>query len=726
MRDLDIWVWCCTALRHHPPSKTTTPGLKPYVYKRLENPASNIRLLTVLDVTPTNLICTLREIASPDAEQYDCLSYTWGDPFGRVVNPTPPQKEIRCDGRLLLIGQNLHDALVHLHGIATLRSTLAAIWVDAICINQDKESEKAHQIRMMHKIYASASRVIIWLGPDETDSGDGGVAAELRVVVATMRQELGDSMAAVEARLEELRDGERAEKADLPLIHAIKPDSWMAVRDIISQRAYWLRLWVWQEVMAAKQDPVVVCGQQVMTWEEVRLASGGLTTFGDAAMTRRGRPPPVRNEVKNGDWLAPNLPHTMAWWRDMYVENGADWIKQKFGRLVLSLNRNLYVCWDERDKIYAHLGLCQREQLAKWRFSKSFDKLYLRFWCEVMQRTKEVNFLTFVEDAASRSQRPRMRRDGEKVKELPSWVPDLRCRLEPPSMWDYFQSVECFNVSRGLEASKGLEVFEKQRRMRVWGYRFDRVKRCGETSTEAAERYSLPGIVAMLGAIATSPETPYGSQENAFDAIWTSIAILTDSETDPSFPIPESHKERAMLWLYDAMAAGKVFRKTNTYTQEQERLFHEFVDVGGRELLSNVNQYAQAHRNHLAGMVARVRSPSAAGVDASEPLPALNQQPGTGHIGMAAVAVGGYGLRRMRLFMTEEGWVGKGPESMEHGDEIWIIPGGEVAFVLRSRGRNCRGRNFTYIGHAYVHGIMDGQECLRRFRGVPMTEINLI
>ncbi|KAK4096420.1 hypothetical protein N658DRAFT_501607 [Parathielavia hyrcaniae] len=54
-------------------------------------------------------------------------------------------------------------------------------------------------------------------------------------------------------------------------------------------------------------------------------------------------------------------------------------------------------------------------------------------------------------------------------------------------------------------------------------------------------------------------------------------------------------------------------------------------------------------------------------------------------------------------------------------DEIWIVPGGEVAFVLRRSGPN-----FVYVGHTYVHGIMDGEECLRRFRDVPMTEINLV
>ena len=102
-------------------------NFNPYVYTPLANPASNIRLLTVLDVAQASLTCTLRDIAAPDAQHYDCLSYTWGDPFGRVSSVEPPKKEMICDGRLLLIGPNLYDAPVHLHATATLRDRLAAI-----------------------------------------------------------------------------------------------------------------------------------------------------------------------------------------------------------------------------------------------------------------------------------------------------------------------------------------------------------------------------------------------------------------------------------------------------------------------------------------------------------------------------------------------------------------------------------------------------------------------
>ncbi|KAF7545229.1 hypothetical protein G7Z17_g9335 [Cylindrodendrum hubeiense] len=44
------------------------------------------------------------------------------------------------------------------------------VWADAACINQNDEDEKGRQVRLMRLIFQKASKVIIWLGQDETDS----------------------------------------------------------------------------------------------------------------------------------------------------------------------------------------------------------------------------------------------------------------------------------------------------------------------------------------------------------------------------------------------------------------------------------------------------------------------------------------------------------------------------------------------------------------------------
>ncbi|KAK5659162.1 hypothetical protein OQA88_1252 [Cercophora sp. LCS_1] len=740
---------------------------------KLGDPSSGIRLLSFLHIAPGEPIsCALQEIPTLASATYHCLSYTWGDPFGRddkhcsdTANPakSPPDQDreqqqpessaeeklwaptLIIDGKSALpIGRNLYDALVHISVMPSQRAKLSAIWIDAVCIDQSNDAEIGCQIKMMHAIYAGASSVVIWLGPD-ISIPTGSDPAKLRVVAATVRAQLGNKAVAGSASwdlfLAELHDGEVVERReDLAAIQQIEADAWRAVGELAS-REYWQRLWVWQEVIAARKEPVVVCGLEELAWEDLRLASHARIVFPGAklghgeVLLRRG----MRTR---------NFPYQMAWWRDQYRARGTDWLRQKFGRLVLSGNRNAFVCGDERDKIFAHAGLCGRTELAAWDYARPFEELYVHWWCEIMQRVQEVNFLTFVEDAGARKLRPQMKNDARHV-ELPSWVPDLRCCLEPPSMWDFFQGSESFDISRDLEGkfpsgyqkstANGLEVVPERRQLRMWGYRFDAVRMCGESTDEAQRLKAVPKLVALFAAMVRSisnvsegiphsgdgenlpepPSTagnPYGTVDGACDAVWTSMALLADTDADPSFPIPEEHKKRAMLWMCHAMAYGSILGAGNAYTREQDQILQELGDVGGEELRTMIAQYACAHRTRLQGESAAEPIEQQ---DTQGPSSAFSWQPGVGSVGMAALASGDWGLLRMRVFLTVEGWVGKGPESMAPGDELWIVPGAKIAFVLRRMGQV-----FSYVGHAYVHGMMGGKAS-HRFRGLDMEEIVL-
>ena len=61
---------------------------------------------------------------------------------------------------MLHITESLYAALLHLRG----RQLDRILWVDAISINQDNDSEKSKQIPLMRVIYAQARRVVVWLG----------------------------------------------------------------------------------------------------------------------------------------------------------------------------------------------------------------------------------------------------------------------------------------------------------------------------------------------------------------------------------------------------------------------------------------------------------------------------------------------------------------------------------------------------------------------------------
>jgi hypothetical protein len=60
----------------------------------------------------------------------------------------------------------LHAALTRLRNHFVERIT----WIDAVCINQEDQSEKAHQIQYMTHVYVQANRVTLWLGEPAVNS----------------------------------------------------------------------------------------------------------------------------------------------------------------------------------------------------------------------------------------------------------------------------------------------------------------------------------------------------------------------------------------------------------------------------------------------------------------------------------------------------------------------------------------------------------------------------
>lgn len=62
-------------------------------------------------------------------------------------------------------------------------------------------------------------------------------------------------------------------------------------------------------------------------------------------------------------------------------------------------------------------------------------------------------------------------------------------------------------------------------------------------------------------------------------------------------------------------------------------------------------------------------------------------------------------LDSRRIFITREDRLGLGPHSLEEEDEIWVLAGANVPFVLRKLGNG----NFALIGEAFVFGVVHGE-----------------
>lgn len=103
-------------------------------------------------VSCTLKVLTLDYVVSYNTS-FDALSYRWG--------PVYPSFKILLDGHEFEVGENLWQALNHLRYPGEDRT----LWIDAICIDQNNNIERARQVKMMGKIYQRAREVLVWLGP---------------------------------------------------------------------------------------------------------------------------------------------------------------------------------------------------------------------------------------------------------------------------------------------------------------------------------------------------------------------------------------------------------------------------------------------------------------------------------------------------------------------------------------------------------------------------------
>jgi ankyrin repeat protein len=133
-----------------------------YRYSPLDLEERSFRLLRLIKGDEGPIQCEVIHARFDDTEDiipYDALSYTWGDQSNLreiEVHRTTHRVEIM----VLPVTENLHVALRRIRR----REKDRILWIDAICIDQNNDEERGHQVKQMSSIYEKATKVICWLG----------------------------------------------------------------------------------------------------------------------------------------------------------------------------------------------------------------------------------------------------------------------------------------------------------------------------------------------------------------------------------------------------------------------------------------------------------------------------------------------------------------------------------------------------------------------------------
>lgn len=288
-----------------------------YVLPPLRHPSNQIRLLRLLPGDESEDIHLSFSIHGLDeVPEYNAISYTWGEleDNGSVVY---------IDEEPFPVRNNCHYALWQ----ARLHHPGEYVWIDAICTNQADDEEKSSQVSILGEIFAKATQVMACVGSHADDS-------EYLLECGFEDFDTWQDMSAQERRAWLDAKGEGCARRGFNASHSL------------SDRPYWKRVWVVQEVAVATHR-VVLCGNSCLLWNTVDLCGhnlrGGLygKTIQDAGL-RVG---------DDEDSRAPPPSRLVANTSTAHAEAGSlslETIISRFGS---------HKCSDPRDHIYGLLAL---------------------------------------------------------------------------------------------------------------------------------------------------------------------------------------------------------------------------------------------------------------------------------------------------------------------------------------------------------------------------------
>ena len=433
-----------------------------YVYTTLDSP----RQIRILSVQPGEFEDPVRcnlETVSLDTADFEALSYLWGNELA--------DKEITVSGGKFKIRDSVLSALLRFRKPAESR----ALWIDAICINQQDISERNQQVKLMTDIYSRASKVLIWFGKDDTSAP----AATAGII----------------SYIHNMQDS--AEEDYFP--------TWNPNITEFLSNPWFLRAWIFQEVVCS-QKATIYCGvrekrnkKDILTPDKVvnSISWGSVSEF--YSLTGENR---MLQRVPTGfcTVIGP-----IQYSQSEY--NAKDGSKRHLDLLALLEIRRDGMATDPRDKVFSLLGLSIEGQngILQADYHNPVGEVYTNVATALIRSRKDLRVLSAVQARRIES------------KTLPSWVPDWEepwhvrslvqqaVRPEPSAM-----SAERFSATAGRPLE--LELTENPHHLKLKGRPFARIQVIADFKSDVLAHTSVDHLQEMsfpFGATYPVTQTSY-------------------------------------------------------------------------------------------------------------------------------------------------------------------------------------------------------------------------
>ena len=655
----------------------------------------------------TPIKCKSVHVLLDEEPDYEALSYTWGDPESI--------KSIFLESRPFPVRENLYHALYHLRR----QNVPRYLWIDALSIDQINDEEKSVQVQQMKIIYEKATRVLVWLGQADDDSdmamnlisGDldpgtdeaevphdfdylestinqsdqadveGSNNIEYRVaplekesanqnsrsisgyIHVVEREQLGISVNR-ETKLDQ-------DRVIRPKSNSSRKEAWIAFNKL-TQRPWWNRVWVLQEVSLPRSDPLVICGERSVEWS--RLI-----------------------EFCNSADIVRTYPFTLAFQTRISVlhqTQGYSLTRLHMQTKAPSMNLGLLLqssltldFSDPRDKVYALLSLArEKDRLALIPdYSLSTTQVYIKTILHLVNTTGKLDMLCLNTNSSNPDFVPHM---------LPSWVPDWTLMSSRPRpIW----GSDLYHASKTHRAVMRL-LPETQAHIEVVGICADSVVGVSDVIDGSFIDEDLSGLNMKLDSLEKllmktirerlkSIPTPQNSEEDV-NAWWQTLSLDPDPRNSDAF------------WRTLTANVLQTERKETPAPESFAEMF-EILRYGPEKHPRRLHQDGLTSVQPIAP---RLQTPHQSEVPAHFEAHLSLTQRKLRYISPLVTAM--TVLSDRRFFVTQKGYMGIASKDICKGDIVTILLGSDMPFILRDHGN---GDALQLISEAYVHGLMNGE-----------------
>ncbi|KAF4988106.1 hypothetical protein FGRMN_9972 [Fusarium graminum] len=614
--------------------------LQPLSYTEI--PPAHIRLLRINTDERSPDVGTLEVVSLENTPTFYALSHSWGTQV--------QSKVVQVEGGYLFLTPGLAAGLGVLQTLAkgesSLEPPLKYIWIDSICVNQQSTEDRSSQVALMRRIYSTSVTTLVWLGT-EFDWGPSAWGL-VEQIYGVFHSRYPDTKTEADIPSNTYSDASH-HATGLP---SWDHSSWGHLNQLMDIE-WFSRIWVVQEVVLSRRDPIIICGNRLYPWHHLHWAS--------AWMRRTGymRLPQISERLLNV-FIMGNLRHCLARWP-------LD--------ALMAFTQTKFHATDQRDKIYGLLGLAaecqdnsQMPEALRPDYSIDLAQAYLKVARYLLENGSSLAILT---RARGTKGSPMIRQRVYDLADLPSWTPD----------WSDFR---VFN--KGIRTSLARVHFSDK---------------------EEPPRLGFPHVYAASAGIGMKL---YDSED--ISVLRVGGAKLATITQVYSFDGNEASKDDFELVIdsklqnaWNVYASNVAVDKTNmaswatwfikTTTAERHGLI-------GRRWEQTLKD-GMAYLFRLLDDNHERTSLPFTGSDRADFMELLQQLSYGGQPDEYAFLAYTYCFNRCFL-VTSTGNIGIGPSDTHPGDWVVVIFGGQVPYVMREDGIW-----WSFIGELYLDGYMNGE-----------------